>query len=72
MLFLFDFKNAPKMEGTLKTTGEVTSDTGREKEKCVICDDETEYYKDTNIDLRKHYIEGCGQLCPKCYRVCNG
>ena len=38
-----------------------------EKEKCVMCGEETPYTKDTHIDLRKYYIEGAGQLCEKCY-----
>jgi len=39
----------------------------RERDNCVSCGEETEYYKDTHIDFRKHYIEGAGQLCSKCY-----
>lgn len=38
-----------------------------EKEKCVLCDKETEYTKDIHIDYRLHYIEGVGQLCSECY-----
>lgn len=44
------------------------NETCREKDKCVICGNETEYYKDTHINFRWHYVEGCGQLCPGCYR----
>lgn len=39
----------------------------REKDKCVLCWKETKYYKDTHIDLREHYVEGSGQLCPECH-----
>jgi hypothetical protein len=38
-----------------------------EKDKCVVCKKETQYTKDTHIDERKHYVEGAGQLCEKCY-----
>jgi len=40
---------------------------GSEKEKCVSCGVETPYTINTHIDMRKHYIEGAGQLCGKCY-----
>jgi len=39
-----------------------------EKDKCVICGKETPYTKDTHIDFRMYYIEGCGQLCIECGR----
>jgi hypothetical protein len=38
-----------------------------EKDSCVVCGKETEYTKDTHIDLREYYIEGAGQLCEECY-----
>ena len=37
-----------------------------EKDRCVVCGKETEYAKDTHVDVRKNYIEGAGQLCPDC------
>ena len=37
------------------------------KDKCVICNTDTEYDEFTHIDLWYYYVEGCGQLCPKCY-----
>jgi len=37
-----------------------------EIEECVLCGKETEYYRNTPIDKRKHYVEGCGQLCEDC------
>ncbi len=37
-----------------------------EKEKCVLCGAETEYFRSTPIDKRKHYVEGSGQLCEDC------
>ena len=38
-----------------------------EKDKCVICGCETEYTKDTHINNRFGYVEGCGQCCRGCY-----
>ena len=37
------------------------------KDKCVICNTDTQYDEFTHIDMRYYYIEGCGQLCAKCY-----
>ena len=39
-----------------------------EKDKCISCKQETEYDKNTHVDLRKGYIDGAGQLCPSCFR----
>ena len=36
------------------------------KDICVLCGKETEYDRDTPIDLREGYVEGCGQVCTKC------
>jgi len=41
-------------------------DFDRTPEKCVLCGDKTPYVKADNINIRKHYIEGVGQLCSKC------
>lgn len=38
-----------------------------EKEKCVLCGDETPYYPTVHIDYRYGYVEGAGQMCSKCY-----
>ena len=35
-------------------------------EKCVICGADTQYRFRTPIDFRYNYVEGAGQLCPKC------
>ena len=37
------------------------------KEKCVICGVGTPYDRETHIDQRLYYVEGCGQLCKNCY-----
>ena len=37
------------------------------KDRCVLCNTETEYDHSTHINNREYYIEGCGQLCPPCY-----
>lgn len=39
-----------------------------EKEKCVSCGADTNYYLDTHIDLRIGYEEGVGQYCLDCHR----
>lgn len=38
-----------------------------ENEKCVCCGGDTGVLCSTPISKRKHYIEGCGQLCDDCY-----
>ena len=37
-----------------------------EKDLCVYCWQETQYFVDTHIDMRIGYVEGSGQLCGKC------
>ena len=37
------------------------------KDKCVMCDKETQYNKNTHIDHRTYYVEGCGLLCKNCW-----
>lgn len=36
-------------------------------EKCVSCGIDTEYHFMDNINYRKGYVEGAGQLCESCY-----
>ena len=36
------------------------------KDRCVLCDEETNYYKNDSVQKRVGYVEGCGQLCNKC------
>ena len=36
-------------------------------ERCVICHKHTQYRFNTHNETRGSYVEGCGQLCPKCY-----
>lgn len=36
-------------------------------EKCACCHLELDILKDVPVDLREHYVTGCGQLCPECY-----
>ena len=45
-----------------------TTETKEEKDKCVMCWEETPYTKDTHIDQRRYYVEGAGQLCKKCWK----
>ena len=37
-----------------------------EFEICVCCNKITKVPVDLHISKREHYVEGCGQLCPKC------
>ena len=37
------------------------------KDKCVICDCETQFDIDEHLDFRLGYIEGCGLLWLNCY-----
>jgi recombinational DNA repair protein (RecF pathway) len=36
-------------------------------DKCVLCNTDTEYDEFDHIDSRYFYVEGAGQLCPKCW-----
>lgn len=38
-----------------------------DKDKCVLCEKDTPYTKETHIDYRLNYIEGAGQMCEGCY-----
>ncbi len=38
-----------------------------QKDKCVICHQETKYDKDVPVHMREHYVEGSGQLCSSCF-----
>lgn len=37
-------------------------------ECCIVCGNETNVLRNTHITNRRHYIEGAGQLCKKCYQ----
>ena len=39
-------------------------------ERCVICNQHTQYRFNTHIETRGCYVEGCGQLCNACYISC--
>ncbi len=41
--------------------------TNNMKERCVLCGAITPYGRETPIDERLHYVEGCGQFCKNCY-----
>ena len=43
------------------------SESDSKYELCVICDAATKEREDQHIDSRNYYVEGCGQLCEKCY-----
>ena len=37
------------------------------RDKCVMCNIETQYDEFEHIDFRYFYIEGVGQLCSECH-----
>ena len=37
------------------------------KDTCIFCKKETPYKISQSVNMRYFYIEGCGQLCGKCY-----
>ena len=37
------------------------------KDKCVTCNKDSLYDRETHIDYRIGYIKGSGQLCLDCY-----
>ena len=37
-----------------------------EQDLCILCGEETGYARSTPVDMRKHYVDGAGQLCPEC------
>lgn len=41
--------------------------TDNEFESCVLCNKETDVLRGTPIQEREHYVEACGQTCPKCW-----
>lgn len=41
--------------------------TGKEVELCVLCGVETEYKRDTPVDMRDFYVDGVGQCCSECF-----
>ncbi len=36
-------------------------------EKCVLCGQTTNIAVDLPVEIRKNYIQGCGQLCDACH-----
>ena len=40
------------------------------RERCIICNQHTQYRFNTHIETRGCYVEGCGQLCTACYISC--
>ena len=46
---------------------ENVKDPAERTERCVCCSADTGIPVTTPLKERKHYIVGCGQLCPVCY-----
>ena len=51
-------------ETIIKTENDFYVDSN---ETCVMCDAVTNIKRSTHIDFRENYVEGCGQLCVKCF-----
>jgi hypothetical protein len=52
---------------TIDENGLVTSiNRPDDHEDCVLCGKKTPYLKSTNINFRRGYVEGAGQLCSDC------
>jgi uncharacterized protein YlaI len=45
---------------------EASQANSEDYERCIICNAITQVHKSTHVDLRDRYVEGSGQLCPKC------
>ena len=41
----------------------------KKRESCVLCGKDTPYSFDTPLEKRVGYVDGCGQLCKKCFSV---
>lgn len=37
-----------------------------EQDLCILCGGETGYARSVPVDMREHYVDGAGQLCPEC------
>lgn len=42
-----------------------------ETEKCVCCGRDTGISLSMPVELRKFFVDGCGQLCESCYMALN-
>jgi hypothetical protein len=40
-----------------------------ERERCALCQVETEVERETPCYERRNFIDSAGQLCPECYEV---
>jgi fatty acid/phospholipid biosynthesis enzyme len=38
------------------------------KDVCVSCGKTTDVDSSARVEMRPHYVEGAGQLCPECWR----
>lgn len=41
-------------------------------ETCVCCGCTTNVLRETSVHLRKHYVEGAGELCESCFQKVYG
>ncbi len=61
-----DFKDCEEYDEHMEMASMINIG-GLKVDKCVSCGGGTPYTITTHIDQRKHYVEGSGQLCVKCY-----
>ena len=48
----------------------MNNNTENKHDKCVICNEETEYAEMDHVLARNFYVEGSGQLCQMCFDNC--
>jgi hypothetical protein len=46
---------------------QVFDEDEKELERCVLCGKRINVRRDTYVDFRAYYVEGCGQLCRECF-----
>ena len=56
-----------KLEPMKQTFINIAKEKQNETEKCVYCNSITPYKKSDNINIRKYYVKGAGQLCITCF-----
>lgn len=55
------------MNQTIKKTKTDFEVLQEDKEICVSCGAITDIFKNTETTFRENYVDGCGQLCSKCF-----
>jgi hypothetical protein len=50
-----------------KAKHQVPDEDKKELERCVLCGKRINVRRDTCVDFRAYYVEGCGQICKECF-----